>query len=140
MRNQEKNKNYLGNVKVKFIFLDKSELLIENKPFFEAIQSAYEKITHKNEPLKVIFPTTKKMLYFEKNTIYSYLQKEIDQLELIEKLSCDGLFRNIDKITINEDYFIEKSSLWLKRGKEIFLLSDDEGISTIFSKELFQEV
>jgi hypothetical protein len=128
-------------IKMKFIFSDGSILEINDKSFRAAITKVMtDHLTFENQPLKVVFPTTKKVLYFDLNTFYAYLKEDIDQMELIEKTQCQGLFRNNTFLKTNTDEEIEPHCLWKKHGSEMHLVDDDIPVISPFREELFTEV
>ena len=126
-------------IKMKFVFLDGSSLELNDKTFREAITKVMNEHLQK-EPLKVVFPTTKKVLYFDMNVFYAYLKEEIDQMELIEKTQCDGLFRNNTMLKTNTEEEIEPQSLWKRHGNSMHLVNDDIPVISLYREQLFNEI
>lgn len=128
-------------IKMKFIFSDGSILEINDKSFRAAITKVMtDHLTFENQPLKVVFPTTKKVLYFDLNSFYAYLKEDIDQMELIEKTQCEGLFRNNTFLKTNTEEEIEPHSLWKKHGNEMHLVNDDIPVKCDYIEKLFIEI
>lgn len=127
-------------IKMKFIFTDGSTLELD-KSFREAITKVMnDHLTFENQPIKVVFPTTKKVLYFDMNVFYAYLKNDIEQLELIEKTQCDGLFRNNTFLKTDTDEEIEPQCLWKKHGSEMHLVNDDIPVKCDYIEKLFVEI
>lgn len=132
--------NPTANITITFTFQDNSVLTVKEKPFNVAVKTGCDYMTFENQPIKILFPNTKKVLYFDKEMIFAYLQNELSQIELIEKLQCDGLFRNKNKLLTNTKEEIDPGALWMKRGDELFLVSGDEFVLCDHVDSLFQEV
>lgn len=126
-------------IKMKFVFLDGSSLELNDKTFREAITKVMNEHLQK-EPLKVVFPTTKKVLYFDMNVFYAYLKEEIDQMELIEKTQCEGLFRNNTEMITNSNDNIDAGALWKKQGHYVYMVNDDEPVRCNYDEKLFFEI
>ena len=125
---------------MKFIFTDGSTLELD-KSFRDAVTKVMNNhLTFENQPIKVVFPTTKKVLYFDMNVFYAYLKNDIEQLELIEKTQCDGLFRNNTFLKTDTDEEIEPHSLWKKHGREMHLVNDDIPVKCDYLEKLFIEI
>lgn len=129
----------IDNIHLKFVFLDKSILEVQNRSFRKAIELVSNQEFVKQEPIKVVFPTTKKVLYYDTNAFNAYLNNQIDQLELIEKTSCSGLYRNLTNLK-TDDQEIEAHSLWKKIGNQLYLVNDDYPAISDFIEKLFYEV
>ena len=117
---------------------DKEEIY---KSFREAITKVMnDHLTFDNQPIKVVFPTTKKVLYFDMNVFYAYIKNDIEQLELIEKTQCDGLFRNNTFLKTDTDEEIEPHSLWKKHSSEMHLVNEDIPVKCDYLEKLFVEI
>ncbi len=126
---------------MKFVFQDGSILSINDKNFRDAVTKVMkEHLTFKNMPVKVLFPTTKKILYFDQNVFYAYLKQDIDQSELIEKTQCEGIFRNVSHFRTNDKEEIEAHSLWKKEGDFLYLVDDDLPVRSSYVEALFVEI
>ena len=125
---------------IQFVYHDGSILTISDKSFKAAIKAVLNEEIIKETPLKVVFPATKKTLYFDKELFSSYSNGDIDQPELIECTECDGLFRNISKLLTNTHEEIEEKSLWKKSHNKLILVNADEYITSDYVEKLFVEV
>lgn len=76
-------------------------------------------------PLKVIYPESKIILYFNEELFNAYIEGSISKMELVEATQCDELYRNNIKITTLKDYSIDAFSLWMRKGTNMILVDDD---------------
>jgi acetylglutamate kinase len=125
---------------IKFVYQDGSILTITDKSFKAAIKTVLNKEIIKETPIKVMFPSTNKTLYFDKELFASYIADDIEQPELIECTECQGLFRNISKLLTNTHEEIEEKSLWKKSHNKLILVDADEYITSDYVEKLFVEV
>ena len=125
---------------LQFIYHDGSKLSISDKSFKQAIRTVLNEEIIKETPIKVLFPNSRKTLYFDKQLFTSYIAGEIEQSELIECTQCDGLFRNTSKLLTNTHDEIEPNSLWKKQKNVLILINDDEYITCDYVQDLFEEV
>ena len=130
----------LALLKIKFAYHDGSVLTITNKSFKEAVATALNKELFKQTPIKVVFPNTKKILYFDDNLFSSYLQNQIEQPELIQLTQCEGLYRNKVKLLTNTHEDIDPGTLWKRNGNTLQLVSTDDSVTSEFIDDLFEEV
>lgn len=130
----------LLNLKVHFT---KGEVLtITNATFEDAVKKMFENMTFESQPLKVVFPTTNKVLYFDQNAFYAFHKKELTQIELLEKTQCDELCRSLIELQSSSGDTIEPDTLFLKR-KNIYVLADDDNYVEINSNnhsEIFKTI
>lgn len=99
--------------------------------------SAFEKY----EPLKLMFESTKKMLFMDRQLFNSYLDGNIELKELIEGTQCDELYRNISEVFIaQEKKLVETGNLWKLQNKELILVDDDQFIKFKFDSSKFEIV
>lgn len=94
----------------------------------------------KSEPIKFVAVSTGKQFYFDKPVLEAFVQDELTELELIEKLQCDGLYRNTEKITVSEQTFIPIDSLFKRIGSRLLLVDDDQFYEHHYPDENFVEV
>ena len=82
-----------------YVYANGQKLTIKNKSFTESVRMVLNgKFTHNGTPIKVLFPATQKVLYFDDDYFRNFIQGSLDQPELIELTECDGLFRNIEVV------------------------------------------
>lgn len=121
------------------VFFTKGEVLtITNATFEEAVKKMFENTTFESQPLKVVFPTTNKVLYFDKNAFYAFQSKEINQIELLEKTQCDALCRNKRVVETNSGQTIDPGTLFLQRKDCFILAEDDDYFETGHHRDLFE--
>ena len=125
---------------IQFVYQDGSTLTITDKSFKQAIIAVLNEEIIKETPIKVVFPSTNKTLYFDKELFASYITGEIDQPELIETTECDGLFRNVSKLLTNTHEEIEPQTLWKKANNKLILIDNDDYITCDYVETLFVEV
>ena len=125
---------------LQFVYHDGSTLSITDKSFKQAIRTVLNEELIKETPIKVLFPNSKKILYFDKQLFTSYIKGDIDQAELIESTQCQGLFRNTTKLLTNTQEEIEPGTLWIKRNNVLSLINDDEYITCDYVDTIFVEV
>jgi hypothetical protein len=114
----------LLNLKVHFT---KGEVLtITNATFEDAVIKMFDNMTFESQPLKVVFPSTKKVLYFDQNAFYAFHKKELTQLELLEKTQCEELCRSIIQLQSSSGDTIEPDTLFLKRNNSYIVADDDQ--------------
>ena len=131
----------LENISLKFIFTDGSLLSVTDKSFRDAVAFVVKtKTIFNNEPFKIEFTKTDKVLYFNKNAFYAYLDNELSEPELLELTQCDGLYRNNTKLKTNTEEEIDKGSLWMLRNKFLYLIDDDDLIKSEYLEALFDKV
>jgi hypothetical protein len=95
-----------------------------------------------SEPMLLELATPAKKLYYLSSVLWEYCKGMRSYDETVTTLWCDGLYRNICDLVTQNDYQIEAGSLWLLRGNELLLVSDDEHCTCNFkeSKALFTTV
>lgn len=102
-------------------------LSLKDKTFKEAMEMVWlSDIANNQEPLKMIFTSTGKMLYMDKNAFHTYLRGELTMPELVELTEIDELYRNkVDVISV-EHIQVDAGSLWKLRQQTLFLVDDDQ--------------
>lgn len=94
------------------------------------------------EPMLLELAAPAKKLYYQPGILHWYISGQSTFAEVLEALWCDGLFRNKTNLVTQNDYQIEAGNLWLRRGEELLMISDDEFVQTPFnvSEQLFVRV
>lgn len=87
------------------------------------------------DPLKMVFTSTGKVLFMDKNAFHAYISGNITQQELIELTECDELYRNSQEVL-----GWEKGHLWKASQNILTLVSDDDYIQTKLDLTLFEVV
>lgn len=114
-------------------------LTLKNKTFTEALEMVWmSDIANHSEPLKMIFTSTGKMLYMDKNAHTAFLRGEITMKELIELTETDDLYRNRIEVVSNEQITVEAGSLWKCRKQTLILIDDDRHVTTKLNLDIFE--
>lgn len=92
-------------------------------------------------PLKMEFPHTSKVLYFDDDYFKQFVQDLLTQEELIKLTECDGIYRNILDLKTDKLQEIEQGSLWKKQGSKYILIDNDDYVDVATHElKLFQKV
>lgn len=130
----------MDNHEIKIIYPKGMRVTLKGTTFRKAVQIA---LANNNavpdEPLKMIFLSTGKILFLDKNAFSSYLNGTITQKELIELTECDELYRNNNDMQIN-DHYIDKGSLWKGVKQQAILIDDDVYVFTKLDLNIFEAV
>lgn len=116
-------------------------LSLKDKTFKEAMEMVWlsDIIQHK-EPLKMIFTSTGKMLYMDKNAFHAYLRGELTMSELIELTEIDELYSNKVDVISNERIRVDAGSLWKLRQQTLILIDDDHQVTHKLNFDIFEIV
>jgi hypothetical protein len=136
MRNQEKKETLSSNnVSVKVYYAKGITLILKNRSFHEAMVFIWKSPAFKDyDPIKMVFISTGKTLYMDKQAFMDYLDGKFNQQALIEFTQCDELYRNINDFKADDSNFIvESGSLWKLQGKKLTLIDDDNHVETLIS-------
>ena len=106
-----------------------------------AAQLMANNISLRETPLLLELATGTKLYYLE-SVLWMYCAGQRTYDEVVQALWCEGLYRNSADLVTQRDYQIEAGSLWLLRGNELLLVSDDEFVTCSYSesKELFTAI
>lgn len=114
-------------------------LSLKDKTFQEAMQMVWQCEPFKNyDPLKMVFTSTGKMLFMDKQAFHAFLNGYISQQELIELTECDELYRNKKDFKGEGSFSIDAGHLWKSRRKELTLIDDDNIITAKMDLTLFE--
>lgn len=91
------------------------------------------------EPIKIEFLSTGKVLYAHKETFMAFLQKEISMEQLIESTNCDDVYRNNSEILCN-DGVVENGYLWIRQKNKMVLVNNDDYVETKFNENQFYAI
>ena len=128
-------------VDVSFHYKETMTLKQTSRSFIDAVKFCFESPgIRSHDPIKVVFNSTKKVLYFDKNKFQAFANGEKDLEELVEETQCDGVFRNIVDIELRKDHIIEHASLWKKVDNNFILIDDDQHIAVECTGGNFIEV
>jgi hypothetical protein len=128
-------------IAVKIFYAKGIRVSMKNKTFKEAMHLIWDNPTFKDyEPMKMVFTSTGKVLFMDKQAFHSYLNGGITMQELIELTECDELYRNTKDFISEEDCFIDAGSLWKSNREELTLIDDDNIFTTKIDLTIFEIV
>lgn len=112
-------------MKFQLIFMDGATMEMTVAKSLRTVAHALLNVPYADaEPLKFISISTGKQFYFDKQVLEAFINEELTEPELIEKLECDGLFRNTQRISVDNS-FIEVDHLFIRKGNQLHLVDDD---------------
>ncbi len=116
------------------------ELELTEKTFLEAMTLVWRSPAfEKQEPLKLVFPTTGKFLFMEKQIFNSFLDGETTMKELIEKTECEEVYRNTKNVFVSAvKKEIDSGHLWKLKKGELILIDDDQFVITKLDLKNFE--
>jgi hypothetical protein len=91
------------------------------------------------EPLKITFPGTGKVLYFDRNLFEAFSRGELSYSDLIKQTEIEELYRNWLEIETTESV-IEPGALWKRIGNFLTLVDDDMFVERHVAEEGFEVV
>ncbi|MDO5636279.1 MAG: hypothetical protein Q4G18_03420 [Myroides sp.] len=114
-------------------------LTLKDKTFKEAMEMVWlSDIANHKEPLKMVFTSTGKMLYMDKNAHHAFLRDDLTMPELIELTEIDELYRNKTDVISNEKITIEAGSLWKLRTQTLILVDDEQYVTHKLNVDIFE--
>lgn len=123
-------------VAVKIYYAKSIRVSLKNRTFKEAMQLIWKSPAFCDyEPLKMVFTSTGKILFMDKNAFHQYLSGNITQQELVELTECDELYRNTKEVEN-----IEIGHLWKATLNELTLVDDDQFVQTKLDLKVFEIV
>lgn len=127
--------------KIHFQYPKGQQLEVKDKSFTEAIKFVLNGNFGKvGTPIKITFPTTNKILYFDDDYFRQFIQGHLSQKEVIELTQCDGLFRNKEAVVTENNTTIDAHSLWKKEADNYTLVDNDNHIVVTKKASTFIEV
>ena len=92
-----KSKDMSSIVAVKIFYAKGIRVSMKTKTFKEVVECLFgDSPFSKYEPLKMVFTSTGKVLFMDKNAFHQYLSGNITQQELVELTECDELCTKYD--------------------------------------------
>ena len=126
----------MSSVAVKIFYAKGIRVSMKNRTFKEAMHLIWDSPAFcEYEPLKMVFTSTGKILFMDKNAFNSYLSGTITMQELVELTECEELYRNTQDVQ-----GIETGHLWKATLNVLTLISDDEFVQTKLDLTLFEVV
>lgn len=122
-----------------FVFGNK-RITIDGKSFLDGVKFILNQIEkNQNEPLKVTFPKSEEILYFDKTIFTAFAKGEITKVELVEKTSCNGLFRNKEAI-VYQNGELDPGTLFVLKNDKLILVDSDQYFAIVAPDDNFYEV
>lgn len=123
---------------IKAVFLKGVSFTLKGVTFQKAIEIFFsDNPAIKQDPLKIVFLGTQKVLYADKQSFVSFLTGKISQKELIELTECDDLYRNKSSIETREGE-IDPGHLWKLFDRLLVLVDDDQDVTAKLDLEFFE--
>ena len=112
---------------------------LKDKTFKEAMQLIWNSPAFCDyEPLKMVFTTTGKVLFMDRNAFHSFLEGGLTMAELIELTECDELYRNKQDFIFENGFVVDAGALWKAHRKQLTLIDDDNVFSTNIDLTIFE--
>ena len=123
----------------RIIYAKGIRLSLKDKTFKEAMELVFRSsFANGAQPLKMVFTSTGKMLYMDKNAFEAYLNGTITMKDLIGLTEIDELYRNRKEVVSNENQTVDPGSLWKLKQKTLTLVDDDHHITHTLDLEIFE--
>lgn len=123
----------------RIIYAKGIRLTLKDKTFKEAMELVWRSsFANGAEPLKMVFTSTGKMLYMDKNAFEAFLNGTITMQDLIQLTEIDELYRNRVEVVSNEQVRVDPGSLWKLKQKTLTLIDDDQHITHTLNLEVFE--
>lgn len=129
----------MSSVAIKVFYAKGIRVSMKNKTFREAMQLIWGNPPFcEYEPLKMVFTSTGKVLFMDKNAFHAFLSGDITQQELVELTQCDELYRNTKDFQGEGDFTIDAGHLWKLENKTLVLIDDDNVFTTKYEISIFE--
>ena len=129
----------MHNVAIHVHYAKGISLHISNKSFYEAMHLVWRSPAFSDyEPVKLVFKSTGKVLYMDRNFFDAYLRKKITLEELVQETECLDVCRNTKALRTECGTEIEEQRLWKLTPTNMLLIDDDETVVAAKSKLLFE--
>lgn len=126
-------------VSLKVFYAKGIRVSLKDKTFKEAMQLIWNSPAFCDyEPLKMVFTTTGKVLFMDRNAFHAYLEGGLTMAELIELTECDELYRNKKDFIFEDGFVVDAGSLWKAHRKELTLIDDDNNYQTALDLTIFE--
>lgn len=127
-------------VDIKVYYGEGISLTLKGNSFIKSMLIAWGGVIGETqEPIKIEFLSTGKVLYAHKETFMAFLQKEISMEQLIESTNCDDVYRNNSEILCNDGVF-ENGYLWIRQKNKMVLVNNDDYVETKFNENQFYAI
>ena len=126
----------MSSVRLKIFYAKGIRVSMKDKTFNQAMQLIWgDPPFCEHEPLKMVFTSTGKVLFMDRNAFHSYLSGNLSMQELVELTECDELYRNTQEVS-----GVEKGHLWKASLSVLTLIDDDTFVETKLDLTLFEIV
>ena len=128
-------------VALKVFYAKGIRVSMKDKSFKEAMHLIWDSPAFKDyEPVKMVFTSTGKLLFMDRQAFSSYLSGNLTMKELIELTECDEIYRNKQDFNTDSNVCIDSGSLWKCTDKTLTLIDDDNFIETQLDLTIFEIV
>lgn len=115
----------MPNISIKVTFHNGETMTISDKDFFNAVKFILDFTKEKSIYAVFLEFSSGKILYFDDKKFQSFIDGDLEQIDLIAHTECDGVYRNNVDVVLSEHDEIEIGCLW-KLMKNNFVLIDDD--------------
>lgn len=135
MQNENEKTTNSGHLALKIVYAKGIRVSIKNRTFKEAMHLIWQSPAFSDyEPLKIVFTSTGKTLYADKQAFLHYINGDFNLEALIQHTQCDELYRNKQDFKADGfDYIAESGSLWKLKDNTLTLVDDDNHVETVLS-------
>ncbi|WP_413998736.1 hypothetical protein ACMDB5_13245 [Flavobacterium sp. W1B] len=135
MQNENEKKTNSGHLALKIFYAKGIRVSIKNRTFKEAMYLIWQSPAFSDyEPLKIVFTSTGKTLYADKQAFLHYLDGNFNLEALVQHTQCDELYRNKEDFKADSfDFIAESGSLWKLKNNSLTLIDDDNYVETVLS-------
>lgn len=126
-------------VTVKVFYAKGIRVTLSKRSFQEAMILIFKSPAFSDyEPLKIVFTSTGKTLYADRQAFLHYLNGDFNLEALVQHTQCDDLYRNTKDLLTDDDTTIDHGSLWKAIGKVLTLVDDENHVTAKMNKLLFE--
>lgn len=105
-------------------------LTTKSKDFQEAVNFILDRKEPTTfTPYKVVIEATGKILHFDEEEFKSFAAGTTPLPYLIGETECDGLFRNVNEVSIDKNDTVDPGSLWKLKFNQYILVDNDRYIA-----------
>lgn len=123
----------------RIIYAKGIRLSLKDKTFKEAMELVWRSsFANEAQPLKMVFTSTGKMLYMDKNAFEAFLDGRITMQDLINLTEIEELYRNRVEVVSNENITVDPGCLWKLNNKILTLVDDDQYVTHQLDLNIFE--
>jgi hypothetical protein len=129
----------MSSVALKVCYGKGISVILKDRTFKEAMTLIWKSPTFSDhEPLKIIFTTTGKTLYADRQVFINYINGVYTLEELINFTQCEELYRNKKDFHSPDGTIIDAGSLWKLENKIVYLIDNDNYYTTKLEISIFE--